>query len=210
MKTMSIPYEHAGRTRQKQRTRQALVDAARAIVAAGDHADGRGRRRGGRGVAHDGLPVLPQPARAGRRRASRDRGAVAASGRTHRTTFARGSTRSSTRSRAKIVDNELQQRDDVAALARADIGPRRVSCCSARVARSAGSRRRWRRCARSCPMRSCAASCSRSAARSGSRRWCGSPTSPGSHATTPRELMRWSAQAMLRRARRLAPSGTPG
>ena len=35
MKTMSIAYELAGRTRQKQRTRLALVDAARSIVAAG-------------------------------------------------------------------------------------------------------------------------------------------------------------------------------
>lgn len=33
--SMSIPYESTGRTRQKQRTRQALIDAARDLVAAG-------------------------------------------------------------------------------------------------------------------------------------------------------------------------------
>jgi AcrR family transcriptional regulator len=33
--SMSIPYESTGRTRQKHRTRQALIDAARDLVAAG-------------------------------------------------------------------------------------------------------------------------------------------------------------------------------
>ena len=40
-----------GRWRQKQRTRQALIDAARELVALGTAADGRARRRARGGIS---------------------------------------------------------------------------------------------------------------------------------------------------------------
>ena len=74
---MAIPYELTGRRNQKARTRTALVDAARELPSR-DDADRRGGGRGRCRLPHHRVPLLPEPARARRRRPPPDRPGLAA------------------------------------------------------------------------------------------------------------------------------------
>ncbi len=159
-----------GRTRQKQRTRAALIAAARALVARGvtptveDAAAAAGVSRttayryfpNQRAIvvaAHpevDARSLLPDDVPAGCR--------------------ARGSTRSSTRSPARSSRTSCNN-ERCCGSHSSPTPARGTSCSFAKVARSGGSRMRSRRCDAELPAaRAASPRRSRSAARSGSRR----------------------------------------
>ena len=178
------PTRLGGRSAQKTRTRDALIAAARDLVAAGVTPTIEDAAAAAVHLAHDGLSLLPEQACTAVRRAPRDRRDVDASSQP-----AAGSGGPTRRRRRQLHRHDPRHRGaaahDAAPLARGRRCRTRRSFPFDRDVRSLGSPRRSTAVAATSPTNSSANSCSASAPPSESKRSCGSSTSPASRGTTP-------------------------
>ena len=146
MMSMSIPYELNGRIDQKRRTRDALVAAARELVAQRRDADGRRGRGDGVDLSRHRLSVLPESTRCWSR-PTRRRPPLPCCPTTHQTTRRLDSTSSSTR----LLARSSIPRRNSARCFDSRSKPTRSSarnCRCGKAGRSSGSRKHSRLSAR--------------------------------------------------------------